>query len=468
MKTEANSKKVIKSGIWYTLSNFLVKSIGLLTTPIFARLLTKTEFGLYNNYISWLGILTIIVTLNLESTLISARYDFEEKFDEYILSVLSLSAVSVFVWSIVLNVFSSNITELFGLDMIYVNCMMIYMIFIPAINLYQAREQYYFEYKKSVFIGLLMAIGTAFGSVLLVAFMQNGLLGRVLGNVVPVVAIGIVLYIILAHNGKRLELSYWKYALKICIPFIPHLLSLTILNSVDKVMITNMCGAEDNALYSLAYSCGALVTLLITSLNSAYSPWLGERLAKKDLASIRTTSKTYILVFVSLAIGIMAISPEILLVLGGKQYIEAKAVMIPVALGCVCQFLYTMYVNVEQFCKKTVGMAFASISAAVLNYILNLIFIPKYGYIAAAYTTLVGYIWLLIVHVYLVQKLNLGQVYSKKITFTALGIAVICGFFISILYNYTAIRYIFILFYGLGLIYAVLKNKNAIASFLKK
>ena len=57
--------RVLKSGVWYTASNFLVKGIVFITTPIFTRLLTKTDFGLYNNYVSWLAIITIIVTTNI-------------------------------------------------------------------------------------------------------------------------------------------------------------------------------------------------------------------------------------------------------------------------------------------------------------------------------------------------------------------------------------------------------------------
>ena len=98
-----SSIKALKSGIWYTISNFLVRSIGIITIPIFTRFLTKTEFGLYNNYTSWLGILTIFVTLNIQSTLGRAKYDFGEKFDEYILSVLILSSVSAAIWFIIIG-----------------------------------------------------------------------------------------------------------------------------------------------------------------------------------------------------------------------------------------------------------------------------------------------------------------------------------------------------------------------------
>ena len=91
----SNNKKALKSGVWYTASNFLVKSIGFITTPIFTRLLTREDFGLYNNYISWLASITIIVTLNLDSTLISARFDFKDNFDEYILSIFPSLSLSV-------------------------------------------------------------------------------------------------------------------------------------------------------------------------------------------------------------------------------------------------------------------------------------------------------------------------------------------------------------------------------------
>lgn len=100
---QTNNVKAFKSGIWYTLSNFLVKSIGFITTPIFTRLLTHAEFGAFNNYTSWLSIISVFVTLNLESTLISARFDYEDDFDGYILSMLSISFISTFVWFVIIN-----------------------------------------------------------------------------------------------------------------------------------------------------------------------------------------------------------------------------------------------------------------------------------------------------------------------------------------------------------------------------
>lgn len=463
---ESNNRKALKSGLWYTFSNFFVRSIGFLSTPIFTRLLTHAEYGAYNNYTSWLAIITIFVTLNLESSLISARFDYKDKFDEYIFSILSLSSLSAVIWFIFLNVFSKQAESFLGLDRAYINAMLLYLLFLPAINLFQARERYYYEYKKTVITSLILAIGTAFVSVLLVINLNDKLTGRILGSVIPTVIIGLIFYIYFIRKGKKVKIKYWKYVLPICLPYIPHLLSMTLLNSTDRIMIKHWCGDEATALYSLAYNCGTLVTMFLTALNSAFSPWLGEKLSERNYRDIRDFSKKYIVAFLFLAIGIMIIAPEILLILGGKSYLEAIYVMSPVSMGCICQFLYTLFVNVEQFKKKTIGMAIASAVAASVNLLLNWIFIPRYGYLAAAYTTLVGYLCLLCIHMFLVYRLKLSIIYSYKFIACAFAIAFILMIIITMGYNNDIMHYITIMAYCIFALYFAAKNKSNIKKFI--
>ena len=467
-RIEYMNKKALQSGVWYTISNFLVRGIGFITTPIFTRLLTQAEFGQFNNYTSWQSILIIFVTLNLESTLICAQFDYKEKFDEYILSMLALSTASGCAWLAGILMFERQAEIIFGLDKCYVYAMLLYLLFLPAINLFQTRERLRFRYKSSVLVSLAVSVGAALLSVILVLCMKNRLTGRIIGYVVPTVLIGLVLLFYFGFKGKRVSCAYWRYAFPICMPYIPHLLSLTVLNSMDRIMIKRWCGDVDTALYSLAYSCGAVGTMLFSSINTAYAPWLAERLSEDDYTTIRKVSGYYIFGGVCLATGIMLLAPEALFILGGSKYIEAKYVISPVFMGCVCQFLYTMFVNVEQIKKRTVGMAFASISAAVLNFFLNWLLIPKVGYLAAAYTTLAGYLWLLLVHMVLVRHMGLSQIYNCR---GILSLVIAFGVFtvgINFLYRFTVIRY-----FGLGVYLAVLffiayKKRNKIRTMLRK
>ena len=462
------NKKAFKSGIWYTAANFLTKSIGIITVPIFTRLLSKQEVGAYGNYTSWLAVFMILVTLNLESTFISAKFDYEKEFDSYVSSLLVFSSVSASVWLCVLTLFSGFAVERTNVELPYLYCMFTYLFFIPAVHMFQTKERFRFGYKKSVLTSVIIAVGTASVSILLVNVLPNRLTGRVLGAAAPTIVIGAFLYYLLLRSGHSFKKEYIRYALPICLPYIPHLLSMTFLNSLDKVMITDIRGEEENALYTIAYQCSSVVTILVTSLNTAFSPWLGEKLHKDAFQEIREFAKKYVLIFLYFAVGIMLISPDIMMIMGGRPYMEAEYVMPPVMLGCVCQFVYTMYVNVEQFKKKTVGMAIASVSAAAMNYGLNYLLIPKYGYIAAAYTTLVSFMWLLGTHMFLVWRLGLSKTYPNKFILGIIGTAFVITVGINALYSHTIIRYSITFIYACILIFAVIRYKEQLLKLFRR
>lgn len=461
------NQKALVSGIWYTASNFIIKALSVLTLPLFTRLLTEEQFGDYNTYISWQNIIIIIASLNIESTLISAKFEFRN-LDQYILSVLTLSTVSTCIYIVIFNVFHDTFTGIFGMSQLNMNFMMAYIIFYVSINMYQMKERYSFQYRHTVLISLFVSVSTVLMSLCLVLSMEDKLTGRIIGNVLPTILIGLAIYVYFIKKGKRIEISIWKYALPICLPYIPHLLSLTILNSTDKIMITKFCDSRSTALYSLAYSCGLMITLLMNSINSAFSPWFGNKLNEKDYSSIQKVVPIYILIFCVLAIGVALLAPEVLYILGGSPYMEAKYVMTPVAMGCVLQFFYTLFVNVEQYEKKTKWMALASVSTAILNIGLNYIFIPMYGYIAAAYTTMAGYFWLLIAHMLIVKSIKMDRIFNYKFIFITAFI--MTGFMIGItfLYAYNEARYIVIIIYSILLFTIFCKKKSYIMKLFKK
>lgn len=457
-----NNKKALKSGIWYTFANFAMSALTFLTTPIFTRMLTKADFGTYSAYSSCVQILSIIVPLNFAATLICAKYDYPDDYKGYAFSCMSFSVILSAFWCVVFNLFSDFFVGLFGLQIEYINILTAYVCFLPAVNIFLAAERCLFEYKKAVVVAVSQAVATALLSILLVVVMGNKLTGRIIGSALPTVLIGLALMIFYAVKTKHISFGYLPYALKICLPYVPHTLSLVILNSVDRIMIKNIRGPEETALYSLAYTCALVITVLIAAMNDAFVPWLAEKINQEKYQEIKAFSQKYISLFGLLVTAMMLLAPEILFVLGGKDYSEAVYAIPPVMAGCVCQFIYSMYVNIEQIKKKTVGMACASVIAAVLNYILNLIFIPKYGYIAAAYTTLAGYFALVVMHMLLVRKMNMDHIYSTGAVILfllgTLGMTALNSF----LYLHSLVRYSVAVIYFVALALIFIKNKDKI------
>ena len=436
-----SNTQVVKSAVWYTASNLLVKALGFVTVPIFTRLLTKTEFGIYNNYLSWLAVMTVVVSLSLEATIISAKRDYPDDLDSYVFSMMVLSIVSALIWLVLASMFATQFEDALVLDRRYINALFLYLLFFPVVTLFQTWERFTYRYKVTVAVSVILAVGIAALSVVLTLVLPNKLDGAIGGRTLPAIFVGLVLLIWFWRRGTKLHVPYWKYALPIAAPFIPHLLSMTLLGALNRIMVTRMCGAEANAMYGLAHSCGQIITIFVTSLNGAFSPWLGDKLTQKGYGEIKSVARPYVACFAVIAALVSLLAPEVLLILGDTAYLDAVYVIPPVAVGCVLQFIYTMYVNVEQYEKKTAGMAIASASAVGVNYVLDRILIPQFGYVAAGWASAISYGWLMAAHMWLVHRMGMLHVYDNRFNvLMAAGIAAAIGL-CALVYPYTALRW---------------------------
>ena len=90
-------------------------------------------------------------------------------------------------------------------------------------------------------------------------------------------------------------------------------------------------------------------------------------------------------------VGLILISPEILKLLAPSAYWKGIILIPPLVLSNFVIFAYTMYVNIEYYYEKTIVITVNTIIAAGMNIVLNGLYIPKFGYTAAAYTTLFSY-----------------------------------------------------------------------------
>ncbi len=458
------NNKSIEAGIWYTIFNFIICGIGFFTTPIFSRVLSHLEYGLYSDYIACLGIFAICFTMYFESTFIRAKYDYSKEFDDYIFSTLILSTIIVLFFACIFNILHKYVLLFLGLNRFELNTIFFHILFLPAINMFLVRERLSWNYKISILVSFMVSAGTLCISLICIIFFQNKFHARIVGDLIMTIAVGGILYFRIYKKSKTIKISYWKYALRICIPFVPHLLSIRILSDSDRIMITKLCNPEDNAIYSIAYSCASISIVLTGAMNDAFAPWLGEKLNNNMFADIRKASNIYILIYACAVFAFILMSPELLLLYAGNSYILAKYLIPPIAGGFVFQFLYTLYVNVEQYCKKTFGMAIASVIAAFINILLNYLFIPKYGYKAASYTTFISYLFLLLFHMFLVRFYGYKSLYSNGI-YALIIFTIIFVFISNYMYEYIVIRYIILaVFLFIATVY-LLRNKSI---FIKK
>tara|TARA_B110000908_G_C10207715_1_gene428546 strand:- start:1117 stop:1575 length:459 start_codon:yes stop_codon:yes gene_type:complete len=136
-----------------------------------------------------------------------------------------------------------------------------------------------------------------------------------------------------------------------------------------------------------------------------------------------------------------------------KEYWGGVNIIPVVIVASFFMFLYSISVNLEYYYKSTKMIAINTISVAILNIILNMIFIPKYGAIAAAFTTLVSYIISFAVHYGVARKLD-DRLFPFKLYVIPI---ILMGTSVLIFYNLTENIFMRWIFAGGILVFCILQ-----------
>lgn len=468
MGSNVSQKKnnAFKAGIWYTISSITVKAITIITTPIFTRMMTTDDYGIATTFTSWYTLLMIFCSLNLTYSIGRAKLDFPGKLNKYVGSMQLLSVIVTAGLCAIASLFIEPLAKFMELNESLVLILMLYLLFAPAISFTQSKFRYQYRYKGNILITAYTAVSAVIVTfALLMVFDSNKYYAKVLGSVIPAIALSLVFWFI-AIKGKNINVNkqYWKYGLAISLPLILHSVSLNILSQSDRIMITKYCGTTDTGIYSLAYSYAILINIILHAVNEAWLPWFHDSYFADECDAIRKNVKPLVILGCVLGIGCIAIAPEAMLILGPSEYQIGKWVVAPVTIGVVCQFIYQQYVHIELHLKKTKYISAGTIIAAALNIILNFIFIPIFGFVAAAYTTMSCYFVLMIVHLFITKKILKVNMYDDVFMFAALVcVCVVAGGFM-LLYDEILIRYALVVL--MCVIYA-LTNKKYILNIIK-
>jgi O-antigen/teichoic acid export membrane protein len=395
------NNKVVKAGSWYTITNFFTKGLAFLTLPIFTRLLSTSDYGIVNIYNSYSSIITVIFSLDLVSSVQRGKFDFKENYNQFISSVLFLGMISFTGFSIIMLIFQDYFSKLLELDKILIYLLLVHSFFMFVETFVFAKFRVEYNYKKISIIQIIIAIASVLLGIILITrvFTEKSYYGQIIGKAIPVIFFGIILLVYTFLKGKKLvSKEYWKYALIISIPLIFHNLSGIVNAQFDRILINKYIGASETGIYSFAYNVGMIITVLWTSTNQAWVPWFFEKMGKEDHINIRKRAKNFRDFFTLVYILILFLSPEIIKIMADEAYWEGLYIIPFIFMAYYFNLMYSFEANIEFFTKKTHMIATGTILAAAVNVMLNIIFIPKYGYPAAAITTVISNFSLFMFH----------------------------------------------------------------------
>jgi O-antigen/teichoic acid export membrane protein len=389
--------------LWKHMSNYFsaalfTKFLAFISLPIFTRLLGPDGYGGFALFLSITSIMGIVATFGVDTGI--RRYCFERTYDEKKflssnLVFLIACQVGILVFVVI---FASELVSIISIPFQVIIMGVLIGILYSYKNILHAFWQAKGKSSKirnfSVASGVLVLI---FSSVFVL------ILGNYFGNVYGTLLSSIIMSIYLFSQTKSLIIPKYdfglvKYSLFVGIPIVFNQIAGYVLVFFDRLVINKYYGLHDTGLYSFAYNIGMLMDIVIYAINAAWVPILFKKLNDNKMMEVNS----YFIQFTKLvslgAIILIMFSREIITLLADNRFHESLTIVPVIIIGYVFKYLYSAYSHIEYYHKKTHMLALFSIIAGIINIILNLVFVPNFGPVSAAYTTVASYVVLFILH----------------------------------------------------------------------
>lgn len=441
----------VRASFWFLFCSVMQRGISVLTTPIFTRILETGDYGQYTVFNSWLDIVSIFVTLRLYyGVFVQGLVKFSDNKEKYASSMQGLGLVLSCIWTVVYIIAHDFWNNLLGLTTVQMLCMLVMIWATGAFRFWASTQRNDYKYRTLVIVTLIVSVMKPVIGVLLVINSDDKATARILGLAIAELVGYCWCFFVQMRRGKTFfSKQYWKHALMFNIPLIPHYLSQAVLSSSDRIMIRNMVGASEAGIYGLAYSLSKIMSMVSQALNQTFSPYAYRKMKTNKVKDINSIALVMLIGVAGANIFLIAFAPELIAIFAPVAYHDAIWIIPPVAMSVYFTFAYNLFAMVEFYYEKTRMIMIASIASAGLNILLNYIFIQKYGYFAAGYTTLFCYIAYAVFHYVFMRRIcktemNNEVVYDPRRLMVISAVFLVIGFAFLFAYKNSLIRYILI------------------------
>lgn len=158
------------------------------------------------------------------------------------------------------------------------------------------------------------------------------------------------------------------------------------------LLLIGDAGLEAVGIYTLAYSIFQIGTSLPRdALKATFKPTTELALADRHELSAQY-ARSIMLVSLLLALVLWLLAPMAVVIVGGKSFEAAADALRILLLAAPCVVLGNVFINELVIQQRSRVIPLATLIALIVNVVLNLMWIPSMGMIAAAWTTLIAYV----------------------------------------------------------------------------
>lgn len=399
----AQLRNLLKSSGIYALASFAAPLVSLILSPYLTRHLSHTDYGIMTVLTTAVALLAGLTQLGLGSAFFRLyNYDYESPQDRRgVLSAIVLlllgSSTPVIVIILLaapfLSVLLLDDSSLASLVRLAVFVVLIQNLTVPGFAWMRAENRALFFALLSI-ANLLITLGA---TLLLVGELQMGVAGSLIATGAGYASVVLcTLPLIVRRAGLHCRFDIAWGLLSFGLPNVSNFVSVWVLQLADRFLLARMGSFTMTATYSVAYSLGGVLGVVILApFQLAWPSALFSIARRKDAARIfALVFRWYALLLLLAAYALALLATAVLKLFFPPSYDVAATIIPVITLSTLCYGLYNFLTLGIGIRRKTWFAVIFTGSSALLNVALNLVLIPQFGSMGAALATLFSYTFL--------------------------------------------------------------------------
>jgi O-antigen/teichoic acid export membrane protein len=382
----------------YGLGDVATSLVSLLLLPVFTRYLAPADFGLIAMLLTIEAVTKVLFRWGVDTAFIRLYYDCPDPAARRRLAstlfffLLTLNGALLAVAVLSAGWLSERIFGTTGywplVALTIANTFVANFYFLP----YQVLR---IEQKSRQFIALtfVRSTGTIAARLLLVIWAGMGVVGIVVADVLVTALFTVLLtrwFVPLIKPVFSREVL--REALGFGLPRVPHSVAHQVIGFADRYFLNAFGTLRDVGLYSIGASFGLALKLFLSAFEAAWTPFFLGLMRDPDAKRIYGTVSTYVLaLLVLLVAGLGAVAPGVVRVFTTEEFHAAAAVTPWIALGVMFQGIYLVGSIGLVITKRTKLYPVATGTAAGVSLIANMLLIPRFGIMGAAWANVLSY-----------------------------------------------------------------------------
>ncbi len=427
---KSDIKELFSTTSVYGVSILLNRSITLILLPVYTYFFSPAELGLFNIMQSiWLFIIVFYI-YGMETSFLKFFVDGRNDDDKRGIFSTSLILVSVtsVIFTIILLFSGNHITSLFKFEdvpkaqsLFRILCFLLFFDSISRFPLLLLRAE--LKARPYLLLNLVSVIINLISNIVLIVYFKWGIESIFYSYILSVFLSFILgLFITKKYLQFRFSFDIAKNLVKYGNKFIYIGVFLLLIDVSDRFFLKYFTDEATVGIYSSNYRLASVMSLIIAAFRFSWTPYFLNLSKNPENKKIISNIFTYF-IFTGLALFLLFsffIEPIVKLRIGGYEILDrrfqAGLVIIPVILlSYLFSGIYAIF-NAAPFYKdKTSYLLVVSGTGLIINFVFNLLLIPSYGMMGAAYATLLTYLFMSIFLFFMSQKIYKIEYNLKKI-----------------------------------------------------